>query len=143
MTLARYDVQLDDDGDLPATGALHTSRTKLAAQRIEQSLNLWLGEWFMDEAKGVPWAAWMEASGAPTVAIQAFVRRLVAGVPDVTRVESVVVTLDEATRRVLITISAFVVDDALTVAGVLDLTAPNVHVDFLATPAAAPIWGAA
>lgn len=79
------DVLLSSTGDLP-THCYLTSGSALVRQRVEIRLRTMLGEWFLDQYVGLPWAEWFGSKGTSPAVISARVRTEVAETPGVQEV---------------------------------------------------------
>ena len=82
------DVLLDPiTGDLPAHCVL-SSGSEAIRQRVEVRLRTVLGEWFLDQAAGLPWDTWLGSKLTEPSVISARVRTEVANTPGVLAVTS-------------------------------------------------------
>ena len=91
-----YDIQLDDEGDLPLI-PIHTSGIEAVAQRVEIRLRIFFGEWFLDERRGLPWLEWKQQKPPNIDVIRERVRSEIRQARGVVRVESLEVALGVGT----------------------------------------------
>lgn len=89
--MAATDIRLDSAGDLPDVGALITG-AELVAQRIGVRLRTWLGEWLLDNTKGMRWREWQGTKPFPLDLVTTMVRREIDTTPGVLRTSIVSAT---------------------------------------------------
>lgn len=87
-----WDLQIDD-GELTLL-----SGAAAIGQHIEQRLQLFFGEWFLDRRQGVPWFQRIFGQDPDDGLIRSLLSRTIAGTPGVTSVETVRFELDGKTR---------------------------------------------
>lgn len=68
-------------------------------QEIEFELRWWLGEWFLDRRRGVPYVQQILKKGVSLELVQTVLGRAIRRVPSVRRIERWGLTLDSSTRR--------------------------------------------
>jgi hypothetical protein len=76
------------------------------AQRIENALKLWLGEWFLEPLEGIDWIDLLEAKPANLAEIERVVRATIEADPAITNIIEYDQTFTRATRSLLITFTA-------------------------------------
>lgn len=118
--MAAQDLLLDANGDLDLTnGGAFTDGQPAIAQEIKLRLQTFLGEYFLDSERGLPWITWSTTkTDAPTLRqIEALCRAEVVASRGVTGVDpaGVRATFNSATRAVTVTI-----DGVQTDVGLLD-----------------------
>lgn len=92
-----FDVQTDDDGDLPVR-TRHVSGFDLLVQRIGRRLRTVRGEWLVDKAVGLPYFDWFEQKPPNVDSIGAVIRKEIETAPGVIRVEDWSGDFDRDTR---------------------------------------------
>lgn len=88
-----------------------------AVQEIEVELRWWLGEWFLDRRRGVPYVERILKKGVSLDLVRTILTRAIRRVPGVRHIERFDLDLDAATRR--LTGSADIRIDDGSVAGAL------------------------
>lgn len=91
----------------PVAGDLHVDGVDFAlvrdvdaiVQEAEVELRWWLGEWFLDRRRGMPFIERILVKGASIPAVQAIYARALRRVPGVRHVERMSFAIDRATRR--------------------------------------------
>ena len=96
-TAETFDVQLDDDGDLPVR-TRHVSGFDLIVQRVGRRLRTVRGEWLADKDVGLPYFGWFEQKPPNVASIGAVIRKEIETTPGVVRVEDWSGALDRDTR---------------------------------------------
>lgn len=86
-------------------------------QEIEVELRWWLGEWFLDRRRGVPYVQRILKKGVSLDLVRTILTRVIRRVPGVRHVERFDLDLDAATRQ--LTGSADIRIDDGSVAGAL------------------------
>lgn len=81
-----WDVALDDDGDLPEQ-TRHITGDELTLQRVGIRLRTFLGEWILDQFKGLDYLGWTQQKPVLTQEITNLVQAEVQSTPGVDRVE--------------------------------------------------------
>lgn len=76
------------------------------AQRLENRLKLWLGEWFLDTSIGVDWLDILESKPTDTDEIERILREEILKDAAVTEIVDFSVVFDNTNRRATITFSA-------------------------------------
>lgn len=71
----------------------------ITAQRIEQNLRLWLGEWFLDTSAGVPWLRDILGGRPNASLISAILRSQVLSDPDVDEILALTVDYGGTNRQ--------------------------------------------
>lgn len=112
--MATVDVELDEDGDLPAFCRVISGRD-LIAQRVSIRLKTHLGEWILDPFKGLPFLQWMATKPPDAAAIGAVVRREIETTPGVLRVDDFSSAWTPATRSVEVTATIITAEGELEV----------------------------
>lgn len=112
-----FDVELVD-GDLPPR-TRHITGPELTAQRIDQRLGTFLGEWFLDTTVGLRYLEWLDTVPPPVDEMSADVRAQVESTPGVIRTENWVGSFNSATATVTIA-GDVVVDDGTVLAVVVE-----------------------
>lgn len=107
---------LDANGEIDLTNNKMTLTTGLKAieQRISQRLRLFLGEWFLDKTRGVPWIQQVFKKNPNPVVVDAVIKREILAEPTVRELQIFELDLDTATRILTVTFKA------ITTEGVLD-----------------------
>jgi len=111
-------IKLDSTGDMDLTdgNATLTSGSEATAQRISQRLKLFLGEWFLDLTRGVPYFQQILVKSPNPVVVDAVLKREIIADPAVLELQRFDVSLDTGLR--LMTVDFKVLTDA----GPVDLT---------------------
>ena len=124
-----YDIAGTPEGDLDATagGRLVRGIEAIAAVlRIRYAT--FLGEYFLDNRRGVPWQRWRENKATPAILdeIRAVFAAETLAVPGVVRITppGVSAEFDAATRTITIELTAIVRDDVLTVTAAVSPYSP-------------------
>lgn len=111
------DLALAADGDFDVGGAV-TSGADTVSQRVRLAVLLMLGEWYQDQAAGLPWHR--RVLGQPDGPhIDALVRATAESVPGVLEVLRVAHTFDRETRQVTAVLDIRTADGADTVSAVV------------------------
>ena len=100
MSAAR-DIKLDGDGDLAIESgdlALVSGRGSVA-QHVRIRLRFFLGEWFLDESRGVPFMQRIFVKAPRPGLVQSILRKTIEGTPGVRAVTELAVTIDPRTRK--------------------------------------------
>jgi len=95
------DIALDDDGDLAVSqsGFRLTSGPDGVAQLCKIAIRLVLGEWFLDQSRGVDWFRILQEKFKAD-SVSSAIRTALSGVPTVTSVASVRVTPPDPDRGI-------------------------------------------
>ena len=97
---AAVDIGLDPaTGDLPDVPVLITG-LDLIEQLIASTMNLFLGEWYLDERVGLPFVEWITEKAPDVAAIVARIEIEIGKIPGVRRTERAVGVLEGRTVRV-------------------------------------------
>lgn len=98
-----FDILLNG-GEIPLYSPLVDDRVSLAliGQRIQRRLRTFLGEWYLDTTRGLPYLEWSAVKPAPTDLITEAVRREIRAVPGVRSILSLSTTFDENARKVVV-----------------------------------------
>ena len=132
MSVYGWQLVTETDADNPVLGDLRISKRKLAtlptfgdrvAQSIRTRLRWWRGEWFLDTARGVPYLEQLLGKGVSLDTIRSVLRREIEQVAGVTRVTSIEITSDRATRYSTIDIEALTTEAELVVVGGVEIGA--------------------
>lgn len=94
------DFLLDDDGNLAVVnGDFATiSDADAVLQGIKIRLRLFAGEYWLDEAEGVPWIDQILVKNPDPLVVRELLRQAIAATPDVLEVTSTALEIDDATR---------------------------------------------
>jgi len=106
------DLLLDSDGDLELVGGGALASDEAAiGQEIALRIHTFVGEYFLDSTRGLPWLAWHQRKWSPAVVQEAriLIRSELLKVPGVASVEDPGVTISRSGTAV--TISAVVRTD--------------------------------
>ena len=124
--MTALDLRLDDDGDLDlSTGDLSLvfEDAEGIAQRLQTRLRLYLGEWLLDTAAGVPWRERVLVRGRSVEPARAVLTAQILSCPGVVALPELTLTLDSAARALAVTFTALVLppqtgleDDATPIA---------------------------
>lgn len=76
----------------------YVDQPEVVAQAIQTRLALWLGEWFLDTADGMPWNEQVLGKGTERIR-DAAVRRRILGTPGVNSIVAYKSTVDPETRK--------------------------------------------
>lgn len=96
------------DATNPNVGDLRVSRGRFVQldsleERVAQggtvALNWWLGEWFADRSRGMPYLSELLRKGVGEATVRTVIRRGLERVPGVLAVRSMTVAIDRTTRR--------------------------------------------
>lgn len=99
------DVFLDPvTGDLPASFRFATP-IELILQRARIRLETFLGEWLLDQSKGLPYLEWRRVKQPPLDEVLNLVRREIEDIPGVLRTEQPLIEIVNETVRVELTIA--------------------------------------
>lgn len=99
-----FDVALSDSGDLPVR-TTHISGPDFIAQRIKTRLQLFKGEYLLDQRRGLPYLQWKQDRPVDVDAIGARIRSEIARTPGVTGVSDFEASFDSGHFTVSATIS--------------------------------------
>lgn len=101
-------ILLDINGDIDITENKLSLTTGLKAieQRLSQRLRLFLGEWFLDQTRGVPWIQQVFKKNPNPVVVDAVIKREILAEPQVTELQTFSLDLDTATRILTVTFRA-------------------------------------
>ena len=77
---------IQDDGDLEIPRVLLTDAENCARLQATQILQLWAGEWFLDQNIGFPWSAILGLKILSTGAIESLLKQAILSVTGVTSV---------------------------------------------------------
>lgn len=99
------DLKLDSDGDLAIEGGdlALVGGIESIAQHVQIRLRFFLGEWFLDESRGVPFMQRIFVKAPRPGLVQSVVRKTIEGTPGVRAVTELAVTLDPRTRKARVT----------------------------------------
>lgn len=95
------DLKLDSDGDLAIeSGDLAlVGGIESVAQHAQIRLRFFLGEWFLDESRGVPYLQRIFVKAPRPGLVQSIVRKTIEGTPGVRAVTELAVSIDSRTRK--------------------------------------------
>jgi hypothetical protein len=96
------DFRLDADGDLDLTNgeiSLTGSGQEAIAQRLKQRLSFFLGEWFLDQTRGIPFIQQIFVKRPNPVVVDAVFKSEILQEPSVTELQEFELDLDTATRE--------------------------------------------
>jgi hypothetical protein len=96
-------------GDLDISGQT-IDGIAYAVQKIDQTLKMLLGEWFIDTALGIPWVESILVKNPSFEYIRGVLRRAILSVPGVVDVPYLTVTEPDATRTATCTYRAIYKD---------------------------------
>lgn len=110
------DIKLDDTGDIDFTnGELSlTDGVDAVRQRLSQRLSFFLGEWFLDRTRGIPYVQQVFIKNPNPAVIDAIFKREILAEPSIRELQSFTLDLDTITRVLTITFRA------LTTVGPID-----------------------
>lgn len=114
---ATYDVLLDATGDIPEF-TRHVRGLEIIGQRVRLRLATFLGEWFLDESKGLDYLTWMATKPFPEDQVGALIVAEINATPGVVKVSEYSTTYDPAAQTFGLTAYA------LTEAGLLEVSVP-------------------
>jgi hypothetical protein len=99
-----FDVELDDDGEIRIDGdGLHlVSGLPAVAQLIRIAILLFLGEWFLNLEKGMPWFQEILGQKFDAALIRQRLSERILAVPGVAEILSVAVSFDSESRAVTV-----------------------------------------
>lgn len=119
MTEIEHELLLDDAGDLSLVdGKLSLiDGSEALAQRLRCRLQLFRGEWFLDDSWGLPWFQSILRKTSDLVAVRSLLRAAIASIPGVKQVTRVKLSREPSTRK--LSVQAQVQSDA----GTADLSA--------------------
>lgn len=104
---ARFDLELDVDGDLVVDTDVHfTSGLQAVTQEIMIRLKTFRGEWFLDLDEGVPYYQDLLGQKYNEVKARTAFRNEIQKAPYVTKVISLEVSFDRATRELRVSFKA-------------------------------------
>lgn len=72
------------------------------AQQIRIRLNSFLGEWFLNTSYGLPYLEYILIKNPNLTLVRSILRKQIASVDDVAKVNSLTVTLDNKTRKLTV-----------------------------------------
>jgi len=84
------------------------------AQQIKITLKFWLGEWFLDTSKGVPYLKYVLVKDPNMNHIRAIFRERILDVPGVTALKSLGLILDRKNRTLTVNYEAETTEGLLT-----------------------------
>jgi hypothetical protein len=95
------DLKLDSDGDLAIEGGdlALVGGIESIAQHVQIRLRFFLGEWFLDESRGVPFMQRIFVKAPRPGLVQSIVRKTIEGTPGVRAVTELDVSIDARTRK--------------------------------------------
>jgi hypothetical protein len=98
------DVELDDDGEIhiDEEGLRLVSGAQAVAQLIRIAILLFLGEWFLNLEKGMPWFQEILGQKFDPVLIRQRLSERILAVPGVAEIMSVAVSFDPDSRAVTV-----------------------------------------
>jgi hypothetical protein len=106
-----WELVTEVDGDNPVLGDLRKSGTALAkiatldaavVQACSVVMRWWLGEWFLDRRRGMPYLQQVLRKGVSEPTIRALYKSQLERVEGVVRVKSIEVSIDRTTRECVI-----------------------------------------
>lgn len=99
------DLKLDGDGDLAVeSGDLAlVGGADSVAQHIRIRVRFFLGEWFLDESRGVPYLQRVFVKAPRPGLVQSVLRKAIEGTPGVRSVTELDVSTDARTRKAVAT----------------------------------------
>ncbi len=109
MSTAR-DLALDADGDLAIQGqdlAPLVADTAAIVSDVKSALLMVLGEWFLDQSKGVPWFDVLGQKKVSLQGIRSTLSNAIAARRGITQVQFANVTQDSVRRSLSVTWAAF------------------------------------
>lgn len=115
------DVKLDNTGDLELSNGdlVGVSGADGVAQRLLLKLRSFRGEWFLDEAFGVPWYQDVLVRGADTAILHATFTDAISSTPGVRRLERLVLDWDKTNRRLTVSFKVLTTDGTVETSEVL------------------------
>lgn len=100
------DAQNPTLGDLRISGS-RFARLEELGDRVAQACNVrlrwWLGEWFLDRSRGVPYLTKLLKKGVGEGTVRAVLRKELLSVADVAQVARMDLSLDKRTRTMRVT----------------------------------------
>ncbi|MDB5849784.1 MAG: hypothetical protein JWP29_3536 [Rhodoferax sp.] len=96
-----HDLVFDASGDL-----ILIDNAERVAQQIKITLLAWLGEWFLDLGFGTPYLRYILVKGANRAVIESVLRAQITAVPDVSKVTSMTLQVDDELRRLAVVFEA-------------------------------------
>lgn len=98
-----FDILLNA-GEIPLYAPLVDDRVSLAmiGQRVKRRLQTFLGEWYLQTGRGLPFLDWSAVKPAPLDLITEKVREEIKAVPGVRAILSLTVDFDENTRKIVV-----------------------------------------
>jgi len=94
------------DADITAGRLSLTTELKAVEQRVSQRLKLFLGEWFLDRRRGVPWIQQVFLKNPNPVIIDAVITREILAEPQVIKLQEFSLDIDTTTRILTVTFKA-------------------------------------
>lgn len=82
--------------------AILIDNAERVAQQIRIRLNSFLGEWFLNTAYGIPYLEYILIKNPNLTLVRSILRKQIAGVDDVTKIESLTLELDNQTRKLTV-----------------------------------------
>ena len=101
-------ILLDENGDWAVTDnqlQLVTGVEEIA-QIVATRLKFYLGEWFMDVRKGVPWFSKILKKGANPSEVEAILTQAIVDSPGIITLNEATFSLDNQTRRLTVEFNA-------------------------------------
>lgn len=107
------------DGDLVLTSDSDPKGTHNVLQHIVQRLSFFLGEWFMDNTKGVPWFTQILVKNPQQAKIDALLMNTIMGTPGVTQLVSYSFSPDTAKRTLSVQFSVYTTNGKVDYTGAI------------------------
>lgn len=104
-----YDLALDaktHDLLINDRDAMLIDNAERVAQQIKITLLFWLGEWFLDTRDGVPYLEYILVKNPNMAHIRQIFHKKISGVPDVNRVQSLNLQINQRERTLTVDFSA-------------------------------------
>lgn len=93
LSSSSHDLMFSENNDL-----IIISGVEQVAQQIKCRLKFWLGEWFLDISKGVPYLDSILIKNANLQQIRSIFRTQISGIEGVSKVDSLTLSWDRKTR---------------------------------------------
>lgn len=93
LSASNHDLVFSENNDL-----IIINGAEQVAQQIKCRLKFWLGEWFLDISKGVPYLDSILIKNANLQQIRSIFRTQISGIEGVSKVESLMLNWDRKTR---------------------------------------------
>lgn len=99
-------------GDLAVTNNTLTFVTGAdeVKQRLTQRLRTFLGEWFLDQSRGIPYFQEIMKKNPSSTIVEAIFKNEILGTPGVLAIEYFKITVDNVTRRLYLELKVQAVD---------------------------------